>query len=476
MNSDESSAGRTLDRNAVGFWQLTYQSISLIAPAGAMAATLTGAAVYAKGALPLAMLAGVITAAFMINTTVQFAKSIASAGGFYGYIAHGLGSRLAVFGAMLFLLSYFNILTNALVFLGGVFVPGVAAHFLGISLPGWVWWPAALLFYGLILALALRGIRPSLKYAVLTGTLEIGVLLVLSVLLIVSTPHPMSTAVFNPEWAAGGWSGFAHGVLIAMFAVSGSSAAVSLGEETHAPERRIRWAVIAAFLFSSLLFFLMAYALTVAWGYRQMGSFAHSLVPGAILVRHTLKSPALAWLLIALIANSLLAGSLAPLLSSARMVFALARDGVIFPPALGRLDRRNNPAQALIWITIAGAALSLATGFWLGPFKGFIILVTTSSMALFLGHLLANFALGPYARKCGQAHWFFHWLAPGLASLFIASAMVVTFIPPSFPSDLAPLFIFLCLVVVGLRLRQVPPRTLAQAGLLNVIDEGAPPI
>ncbi len=476
MTPIDRSATRTLDRNAVGFWQLTYQSISLIAPAGAMAATLTGAAVYAQGALPLAMLAGVVTAGFMINTTVQFAKTIASAGGFYGYIAHGLGSRLAVFGAILFLLSYFNILTNALVFLGGVFVPGVAAHFLGIRLPGWTWWPSALLFYGLILALALRGIRPSLKYAVTTGTLEIGVLLILSVLLITSTPHALNTAVFNPRWAAGGWSGFAHGVLIAMFAVSGSSAAVSLGEETHAPEQRIRWAVITAFLFSSFLFFLMAYALTVAWGYTKMGSFAKSLVPGAILVRHTLKSPALAWLLIALIANSLLAGSLAPLLSSARMVFALARDGVVFPAALGRLDRHNNPAQALIWITLAAAALSLATGFWLGPFQGFILLVTTSSVALFMGHLLANFALGPYARKHGRANWFFHRLAPGLASLFIASAMVVTFIPPSFPSELAPLFILICLGGVWFRLRRVPPRTLAQAGLLNVIDEGAPPI
>ncbi len=476
MTPAAASAGRTLDRNAVGFWQLTYQSISLIAPAGAMAATLTGAAVYAQGALPLAMLAGVITAAFMINTTVQFAKTIASAGGFYGYIAHGLGSRLAIFGAMLFLLSYFNILTNALVFLGGVFVPGVAGYFLGIHLPGWTWWPIALLFYGLILALALRGIRPSLKYAVATGTLEIVVLLVLSVMLIVSTSHPLSPEVFNPKWAAGGWTGFAHGVLIAMFAVSGSSAAVSLGEETHAPERRIRWAVIAAFLFSSFLFFLMAYALTVAWGYREMGSFAKSLVPGAILVQHTLDSPALAWLLIVLIANSLLAGSLAPLLSSARMVFALARDGVVFPAALGRLDRHQNPAQALIWITLGAAALSLAAGFWLGPFQGFIILVTTSSAALFLGHLFANFALGPYARKHGHANWFLHWVAPAIASLFIVTAMVVTFIPPSFPSDLAPLFILLCLGGVWYRLRRVPPGTIARAGLLNVIDEGAPPI
>lgn len=476
MNSTQPAAGHTLDQNAVGFWQLTYQSISLIAPAGAMAATLTGAAVYARGALPLAMLVGVITAAFMINTTLQFAKDIASAGGFYGYIAHGLGGRVAVFGALLFLLSYFNILTNALIFLGGVFVPGVAAHFLGIQLPVWIWWPVALLFYGLILALALRGIRPSLKYAVATGTLEIGVLLILSVLLILKTPHPFTTAVFNPVWAHHGWSGFAHGVLIAMFAVSGSSAAVSLGEETHAPERRIRRAVIAAFLFSSFLFLLMAYALTVAWGYREMGSFAKSLVPGAILVRHVLKSPALAWLLIVLIANSLLAGSLAPLLSSARIIFALARDGVIFPPALARVDRQHNPSLALIWITVAGALLSLVTGFWLGPFNGFIILVTTSSVALFLGHLLANFALGPYARKRGRDHWFFHWLVPSIASLFIVSAMVATFIPPSFPADLAPLFLLVCLVAGALRLRRVPPETLARAGLLNVIDEGAPPL
>jgi amino acid transporter len=471
------SASQTLDRDAVGFWQLTYQSISLIAPAGAMAATLTGAAVYARGALPLAMLAGVITAGLMINTTLQFAKSIASAGGFYNYIAHGLGSRWAVYGAFLFLISYFNILTNATIFVGGVFLPGVFHHFLGIASPEWLWWPVTLLFYGVVLLLALKGIRPSLRYAVWTGTVEIVVLLALSVLLIVYSPHPVSWEVLNPLWAKGGLSGFGHGVLIAMFAVSGSSAAVALGEETRSPQKRIRWAVIAAFLFSSVLFLLMAYALTVAWGYTQMGSFARSLVPGAILIQKVLHSSVLAWFILLLIANSMLAGSLAPLLSCARMIFALSRDGIVFPERLGQTDARRNPSQALIMTTLAAAALSLCTGFWLGPFHGYILLITLSSLGLFLGHILANCALGPFSRKTGQSHWLLHWVIPTMASLLIAAAMVLTLVPPSARLALAPLFIFFTLGIVWLRLRRVPPEKIAAAGHFNVIDEiSSPPL
>jgi amino acid transporter len=469
------TGSQTLDRDAVGFWQLTYQSISLIAPAGAMAATLTGAAVYAQGALPLAMLAGVITAGLMINTTLQFAKSIASAGGFYSYIAQGLGSRWAIYGAFLFLISYFNILTNATVFVGGVFLPGVLRHFLGIAAPGWLWWPVTLLFYGVVLLLALKGIRPSLRYAVWTGTAEIIVLFILSILLIVDSPHPVTWQVLNPLWAKGGLSGFGHGVLIAMFAVSGSSAAVALGEETRSPQKRIRQAVIAAFLFSSVLFLLMAYALTVAWGYTRMGSFARSLVPGAILVQEVLHSTTLAWLILLLIANSMLAGSLAPLLSCARMIFALGRDGVVFPERFGRTDARRNPSLALIATTIAAAAVSLAAGFWLGPFHGYILLITLSSLGLFLGHIVANCALGPFSRRTGRSHWLLHWVIPGTATLLIAAAMILTLVPPSPRLALAPLFILLCLGIVGWRLRRTPQEKIAAAGQFNVIDDISPP-
>ena len=73
---------QSLQSGSVGFWQLTYQSISLVSPAGAMAATLTGAAAYALGALPLTYILAIIAAAFTINTTVQFSRHIASAGGF----------------------------------------------------------------------------------------------------------------------------------------------------------------------------------------------------------------------------------------------------------------------------------------------------------------------------------------------------------------------------------------------------------
>ncbi|MHB8296361.1 MAG: hypothetical protein ACYDH5_17460 [Acidimicrobiales bacterium] len=87
MSSSTSTPPGGLRPGAVGFWQLTYQWISLVPPAGAMAATLTGAAASARGALPLTYVFSIVAAGFMINTTYQFSKRIASAGGFYSYVS-----------------------------------------------------------------------------------------------------------------------------------------------------------------------------------------------------------------------------------------------------------------------------------------------------------------------------------------------------------------------------------------------------
>ena len=125
-----------LKREAGGFWQLPYQSIALVSTAGAMAATLTGAAAYAHGALPLTDVLAILAAAFTINTTYQFSQHMASTGGFYNYVAQGWSPRAGAMTGWAFMCAYFMVVTNAALFTAGVFIPGLVSYFGGQIPPG----------------------------------------------------------------------------------------------------------------------------------------------------------------------------------------------------------------------------------------------------------------------------------------------------------------------------------------------------
>ncbi|NMP24662.1 amino acid permease [Sulfobacillus harzensis] len=93
-------------------------------------------------------------------------------------------------------------------------------------------------------------------------------------------------AVYNPHLASGGYGGFAIGLLVAAFGMSGSTATVYLGRESRAPHKTIRRALIWSTILVVALFVLVSYAFTVGWGYTKMGSFASAAIPGLTVVQH----------------------------------------------------------------------------------------------------------------------------------------------------------------------------------------------
>lgn len=463
------SHDNSLQEGAVGFWQLSYQSISLVSPAGAMAATLTGAAAYALGALPLTYVLSIIAAAFTINTTVQFSRRIASAGGFYNYVSQGWSPRAGIMTGWLFILSYFMIITNAVLFVSGVFIPGLVTYFHGhIAGASWILFMA--IMYAFVLYFSYRGIRPSLQYSLWTGAVEILVLIVVAIGIIVS-PHTHNTdAVFvRPSLALHGWSGIGIGMILAMFSMSGSSGAVTLGEETHQPHRLIRNAVMTSFAFAAGLFLLVSYALTVGWGPHRMVSFASASIPGVIVARQDLGL-IMGVVLLAFIVNSLLAGSLAPQNSLVRMLYSFARDEVIVPKSFRRVHARyRSPHLAILWATVAGFIVSLAAGLILGPFNGFLVLVTISSVALFVGHILANIALPLYYRRTGGFAWFVHLVAPLVSCIFVVLGLWFTVYPFPWPVVLGPIVVAVWVVVGLIGMYRVPGERLNAAGQRNSV-------
>jgi len=102
MNMAESS--KQLNKGVVTYLELVFQSISFTAPAIAVTATMTGAAAFAYGALPLTYILAVLavfSAGFVIYV---FSRKVASSGGYYRYIERGFGTRGGGFGGWVYML------------------------------------------------------------------------------------------------------------------------------------------------------------------------------------------------------------------------------------------------------------------------------------------------------------------------------------------------------------------------------------
>ena len=429
------SESRTLKKGAAGFYSLLGQSIAMISPLGAVAATMTGAAEFAKGSLPLAYIISIFGVLIWINTPYQFSRKINGSGGFYTFNSRGAGPRYGLTIGYMMWFSYFMVITNAILFTSGVFIPGTIAYFLHVNIGTYTWIPIMTAFIIILTVIAYLGIKPSLAYSFTASAIEIALLIITSIVIIVALGSRNTLAPFTPT-PADGFAGVAVGMVLAIFSMSGSSAVVTLGEEAKQPRKNIKKALLISFLITGVVFVLTSYALTVGWGISKMSTFFSSSVPGLIVTDKYIGLP-FTIILFVFIINSLFAGSLAPLNTSSRMIFSMSRDG-LGPSMFSKVHPVHKTPYIAI-ITMAGVAytVSLISGILIGPENGFLYLVTASSAALFVGHILSNFGLGATFKKLKEFKVVTHAIIPAAATIILAVAMFYSFYPPAYPVDYA---------------------------------------
>ncbi len=246
------------------------------------------------------------------------------------------------------------------------------------------------------------------------------------------------------------------------------------GEEAQQPRRNIRRALLISFLITGVVFVLTSYALTVGgWGgISKMSKFYQSSVPGLIVADRFLGLP-FTVVLFAFIVNSLFAGSLAPPLNtSSRMLFSMSRDG-LGPSVFARVHPvHKTPYVSIITLAAVGYIVSLVTGLIMGPSNGFLYLISASSVALFIGHILSNVGLGITFRKAGEMSLAKHVILPAIATAILLVAMFYSLYPPVFPVDYsiitAVVFIAISTVAIAIYARNHQDR-IRRAGLTDVL-------
>lgn len=437
-----------LKKDTLVFREVLFQGIAASAPAGAAVATLTGSAAFALGSLPLATVAAfllVLMNAVVIN---RISEHVAGAGGYYEYAKQGFGIAVGSFVGWIYIIYQ----VFALAFIGlsiAVFVPALLSSVFNLNVPGWLWFPLLLLTEGFGFLVSYLGVKGSLRWATVMGSLEILVVVVIGLVIILSHPSINTVTVFTPQYAQGGISGVALGVLFAYTAFAGYGGATPLGEETKEAKRTVGRAVIFTSVILGLFFIFAAYAFTVGWGPSNMGSYASALVPGISLTLQDV-GPIAAVIITVFYINSILTDAVVFTNSASRVIFSMGRDKVL-PTRLSAVhDVHKTPHVSAIATVIAATAVASISVPLLGGggFNAFIFTGVVATLGTLLVHMIVNAALPVIRRKRNLAIGALNIL---LAAVTIGALIYVfygTFISISTPVIVAA-YLFTAWSIVG---------------------------
>jgi amino acid transporter len=463
--------GQELRANSVGFWGLVSQSISGMAPTCDVVAFMTAGAAFAMAALPLSYFLAFIVMYIEVNTIYHLSKHRTSAGGYYSYVAAGIGPKSAVFTA--FMVVFYQIVSVAAIpiYVGGVFLPGLLAQ-IHIAVPPWFWVGAVVFFIGVPLLLGIAGIRPTIRFIALSSFVEIAFLVVTSII-IIHCVHP--AAPLQPfSLGTAGVKGVALGMIFGITSFIGVGSHAPLGEEAKNRQQTRgkmvgRAALISLALVGTALT-LSAYALTVGWGVNNMAAFANNGAPGVVVFEHYL-GPIGAIALVVLALNSALADGIALITSSARVLYSLSRDELMHM-SFAQVNGLAAPRRSVIVLSVAAMVLAIVFGAVLGPVNAFDMLTTAVLFGLVAAHTLLNVSVIRLYHKMHTMHVVRHFLLPVLSTFILLAVLYYSAWPPVYPLWMAPIaFVIIAGVVIWYirRLRRTRPDKLDAADGLNYV-------
>jgi amino acid transporter len=444
MAASGATNGTTLARGAIGLREVLFQSVTSMAPAGAVALSIAAGATYAGGALPLAVLLALVACLLVASSIGQLAKHLPSAGSIYTYPAE------AIHPALGFLVGWGYSLVEALI---GPITMILCGYLIGSvcnSEFGWPFTTTWVIFMivatVLIAALNYRGIKVSARAGTILGTFEIGVFLVLAVWLIVKAGSHNTGSVFTLHYATvkgyKGFSGIAAGSIYTILAFIGFEASAPLAEEARNPRRTIQVAVVASCLVIGLFYVLTTYAGDVFFGPDKYVSFG-ALGGGSPWIQLARDVWGVGWVVAFFaILNSTFANGNAGTLATTRTWFAMSRIGLL-PSPLARLHPKyRSPAVGVLVQAVVTLAIGLPIGIHFGPTTAFVFLATILTGIMIAIYMVFNLSciLFYLRRRRSEFNWLLHLVIPVLGiAAFIPAWLTALGLGSSFLKFVTPL-------------------------------------
>ncbi|MFF1284048.1 APC family permease [Streptomyces sp. NPDC058299] len=426
----------TLRRDAIGLREVLFQSVTAMAPAAAVAASIPSGAAFAGGSLPLAVLVALVACLFTASCVAELARELPAAGSVATYAARGLHPAVGFLVGWAYV--FVEMLVPPLLLLQLGFTAAGTLHAEWSWYPADLWWPWSLAGTVVIAAAGYLGVRASARFGTVLGVFEILVFLVFALLLIRRAGSANTLSVFGTSHTADGYPGAAGvfaGSVYTVLAFSGFEAAAPLAEETRDPRRTMHRAVLGAALGIGVFYVLTTYAMTVSFGPDRFATFGAS--GGASWEGVARASYGLFWVLVFLaVVNSTIANANACANVSTRTAFALARIRVL-PRLLATLHpRHRSPVAGIAVQTAVAVTAVLGLGFGYDPVTAFLLLATVIVTVVVGVYIVVNLSCaGHFLRSRGAA------LKP-VRHLVFPALGIVAFVPALLTAAGLPVFDF----------------------------------
>jgi amino acid transporter len=451
----------SLARGAIGLREVLFQSVTSMAPAGAVALSIAAGATYAGGALPLAVLLALIACLLVATSIGQLAKHLPSAGSIYTYPAE------AIHPALGFLVGWGYALVEALL---GPITMILCGYLIGSVTNAEFGWPFTttwvifmIVASVLIAALNYRGIGVSARAGTILGAFEIAVFLALAIWLIARAGGHNTGSVFTLHYATvkgyHGFGGIAAGSIYTILAFVGFEASAPLAEEARDPRRTIGVAVVVSCLAIGLFYVLTTYAGAVYFGPAKFVSFG-ALGGGSPWIQLARDVWGVGWVIAFFaILNSTFANGNAGTLATTRTWYAMARIGLLPSPLASVHRRYRSPHVGVAVQLLLTLAIGLPVGLHFGPTTAFVFLATILTGIMIAIYMVFNLSCIMYylRRRRAEFNVLLHGVVPvlGIAAFIPAwltalgtgSSFLKFVTPLSYPSSEAGLVIGIWFVI-----------------------------
>jgi basic amino acid/polyamine antiporter, APA family len=418
---------------AVGLWALTASIVSSVVGAGIFA--VPGELAASAGSYaPIAFLVCAVPVGCVAICFAEGGSRVPTSGGAYGCVATAFGPFVGYVSGVLLWIS--NVLAC-----GGI-VAALADVVVGVVPAPWSAAARGSAILGVVLCISLVNVGGVKRGARLVDVITVVKLLPLVIFVVAGALAIRGSTSW--ETAAPSTHGLGRAMLLALFSLTGMETPLSASGEVAEPARTIPRALAIAMLGVTLLYVAIQ---VVAQGVLG-SSLAHSTSPLADAMGRI--SPALRLLMLAGAAASMLGWIGSDLLGSPRILFALARDGLL-PRALGRVHLRTRAPHVAISCHAALVVVLAASG----TFSELAVLSTLAVAPLYLAGCAAGFRLARRGVRSAGAPLGFRWLG---AAMGIGVASMLAMIALASSKEIVGLLALLA-VVAGL----VLARTTANA-------------
>lgn len=360
---------------------------------------------------PLTLLVATFAIILVGLSLTNFSKTHPSSGSLIQYISMTFGNVVGMAASLIFLVGTIFLAGSAFIELGGWTADSLALY--GVEIH-WIY-PTIILGV-LIWGLTVLGIHSSTKIAALALFIEVGVLIVVSVLVLMYPPAPLSLKPFAASSIEGGISGLSLAFPLAVYLFIGFENSVALAEETKNPKKNTARAVLVSIAIMSIFYIFINYSIIQGFS-NQATALLKSSNPFIDLANKYLGS----FSVLATIAGftSIFGMTIACLNGFSRIPFHSAREG-LFHRKLAKVSKWGTPIGSITFLSGAGLLVAILFGYlgdgWV---VGFGYLGTIGTIPLLIIYSLLNLAVIFYK----QEKWPFYkkYLLPilGLISILV---------------------------------------------------------